>query len=84
MFHGKGVPEETRKDREAFARWVLDAPMDALLSIAEVIVDEPEPARVHNSLKCAICGESVMETRTRQIDGRAVCIPCAEERQQGK
>ena len=84
VFHGKGVPEETRKDRGALARWVLDAPTDTLLSIAEVMVNEPEPARIHQSLNCAICGESVMETRMRHIDGNVVCIPCAEKRQQGK
>ena len=84
MFHGKGVPEETRKDREAFARWVLDAPVDTLLSLTEVMVSEPEPARIHQSLTCAICGEAVMETRVRRINGNAVCIPCAEKRHQGK
>ena len=85
VFHGKGAPEEIRKDRDAFAGWILDAPADALLSVTEKIVKEPEPARARTSLNCEVCGESVMETRICRVEGKAVCIPCAggpgEERQ---
>jgi formylmethanofuran dehydrogenase subunit E len=76
-FHGRGIPEGMRDDRQAFTRWVLAAPREALLAISEVVIDEPEPARVHRSESCAVCGESVMETRLRDIGGRLVCIPCS-------
>jgi formylmethanofuran dehydrogenase subunit E len=39
----------------------------------------PEGAYIYASLKCALCGEKVMEPRARVRDGRIVCIPCAEE-----
>ena len=29
---------------------------------------------------CESCGEGVMETRTRQVDGKSICIPCATKR----
>jgi formylmethanofuran dehydrogenase subunit E len=29
------------------------------------------------SVECAFCHEGVMETRTKEINGQAVCIPCA-------
>jgi len=76
-FHGRGIPEGLRDDREAFTAWVLAAHADALLTISEVAIDEPEPARIHRSENCAVCGEPVMETRLREIGGRQVCIPCS-------
>jgi formylmethanofuran dehydrogenase subunit E len=79
VFSGRGIPEGLREDRMAFARWVLKAPQDELLSIDEVLIDEPEPARIHRSIVCALCGESVMETRLKQLDGKVVCIPCSQE-----
>jgi formylmethanofuran dehydrogenase subunit E len=77
-FNGRGVPDGLREDRAAFAQWVLRAPEEALLSLHEVLVDEPEPARIHRSIACGQCGEMVMETRLKQIDGKAICIPCAQ------
>ena len=47
--------------------------------VREVDVDEPEPARIMKSVECAFCGERVMETRTREINGKTACIPCAEK-----
>ncbi|NOZ25842.1 MAG: formylmethanofuran dehydrogenase, partial [Nitrospirae bacterium] len=32
------------------------------------------------SVRCAFCGEKVMEPKARSRDGKAVCIPCAEGR----
>lgn len=80
-FHGRGIPEGLREDRQAFTAWVLAAPADALLSVAEVSIAEPEPARIHRSEPCAVCGERVMETRLLDRGGRRVCIPCAAGRQ---
>ena len=77
LFHGHGVPEDVRGDRESFAKWVLAAPAEDMLLVTQVRVDEPEPARIHESGACAVCGERVMETRLQEIDGRPVCIPCA-------
>ena len=34
-FHGRGIPEGLREDKAAFAQWVLEAPVDALLSLEE-------------------------------------------------
>ncbi len=76
-FHGRGIPEGMREDRAAFTKWVLDAPSEALLTVQEVTIGEPEQARIHRSEKCEICGESVMETRLREAGGRQVCIPCS-------
>jgi len=83
-FHGKEIPEGMRDDRAAFIKWILNAPAKSIIHIEEVLVDEPEAAQIHRSVQCAFCGESVMETRTRQIDGKPACIPCSRKHKQTK
>lgn len=77
LFHGDGIPPELREDRTARADFILNAPAEAILSVTEVVVDEPERARKRKSISCAICGEDVMETRMREVNGQSTCIPCA-------
>ena len=79
VFHGNGVPAGIRDDRQAFTKWVLSAPQKSILSATPVSVPEPEPARIRKSVPCALCGETMMESRTRSIDGKLVCIPCFEK-----
>jgi len=80
VFHGNGVPEHLREDRSARARYILEAPEEDLLSWSKAVIDEPEAAMISKSIACVICGEYVMETRLRQVDGNLICIPCAEKR----
>ena len=56
---------------------VLAAPAERIFWIDEMTVELPEPARIHESLVCARCGEPVMATRTRRRGDRHLCIPCA-------
>jgi formylmethanofuran dehydrogenase subunit E len=76
--HRRGMPEGLEDDREGRTRWILTAPEAEVVSCREATVDEPPTARVFHSALCASCGEPVMETRLREVDGRLVCIPCAE------
>jgi len=77
VFKRSAVPEGLREDKTAFIHWVLEAPAETILRLQEVTVDEPETAKIHRSLPCAVCGEFVMETRLQQIEGKSLCIPCA-------
>ncbi|MEI6127203.1 MAG: FmdE family protein, partial [Pseudomonadota bacterium] len=81
VFHGQGIPEGMREDKAAFALWVREAPDRAILSVEEVVVSEPERAKIHHSAACAFCGESVMETRLQSVKGKPACIPCADKKQ---
>jgi len=81
VFHGEGMPEGLLQDRRAFVRWLLSAPADRMLSVTRVSIEEPEPARIRDSVPCAFCGEGVMESRVREWDGKPGCIPCYEKRQ---
>jgi len=79
LFHGKGTPEGLRDDKKAFAEFILAAPANELITVRLVTIDPPEQARIRKSITCAGCSEQVMETRIREINGRKLCIPCAEK-----
>jgi formylmethanofuran dehydrogenase subunit E len=55
----------------------LGVPEDELFTVQRVQIEVPTYAPIFASATCAICGESVMETRARVRDGQPVCIPCA-------
>jgi len=77
-FHGKGIPEELREDRNALSKWILSASSDSILSVTQTSIPEPEPARIFKSIPCSFCGESVMESRIQQLHEKPACIPCYE------
>ena len=66
-----GVSREERSER------LLRAKNEELFAIEEEKIKLPPEAEIRKSVLCASCGEPVMETRTRKIRGRALCIPCA-------
>jgi formylmethanofuran dehydrogenase subunit E len=78
-FKNSAVPQALRNDRKKFIDWLLSVPDEEIVSLKEVQITEPEPARIMKSVTCAFCGESVMETRVREINGTPACIPCAEK-----
>ena len=47
-----------------------------LLDVRWVAGPLPEPARLFQSVRCAECGEGVMEARARLRDGQPVCPQC--------
>ena len=79
VFNDRNMPENAREDKDRFINWLLTAPQEKIVSLAEAAIDEPEPARIMKSVHCEFCKESVMETRTREMEGKVACIPCAEK-----
>ncbi|HET9443295.1 MAG TPA: TraR/DksA C4-type zinc finger protein, partial [Acidimicrobiales bacterium] len=51
---------------------------DVLFEVEEVDGSPPARARVHASVRCAVCDENVMETRVRRFGGQELCQPCFE------
>ena len=49
--------------------------LDDLFDTAPVDTGLPRPPQVLESLVCARCGESTMESRTRRMGGQTYCIP---------
>jgi len=70
-----GVPDRLRGDRPARARFIMEAPEEEILSLAQLVISEPEPAKISRSVPCAICGEYVMETRLRHVNGNLPAFP---------
>ena len=79
LFHGNGITEDMKEKRDQIAQFILQTPESDILSLKEVLMEIPEPASIHDSVSCDICGEKVMVTRIRDLDGKRVCIPCAEK-----
>jgi formylmethanofuran dehydrogenase subunit E len=55
----------------------LDVPVEELFTVQQVQIEIPAYAPIFDSARCALCGESVMESRARLVAGRPACIACA-------
>jgi formylmethanofuran dehydrogenase subunit E len=55
---------------------ILSVRDEELLKITKGKMNLPEEAKIYPSIKCAMCGEKVMEPRARVKDRKIVCIPC--------
>jgi len=84
VYNFQNVPEDIRGDRDKLVTWLLIAPEEDVLSLKEVQIEEPETAKIIKTVECEFCREGVMETRTREIDGKRACIPCAKKRETSK
>ncbi len=83
----KGVPP-TRVPAEVVEPLidnVMSAREDELFHVGEVFDYETSPKgpETFASLLCERCGEMVVETYARVVDGRRVCIPCQRELLEG-
>jgi len=56
--------------------------LDDMFSITHLESGVPRPAMILESLICECCGESTMESRTRRMGSKTLCIPCFNEREQ--
>ena len=77
VFNENSLSESIGEALKQLTEWILSAPQENILSVIPVAIPEPAPAAVRDSVFCSICGESVMESRTRIVGGKCVCIPCS-------
>jgi len=71
------LPEDQR--RQAFIEHLIARDPSEFFELqTDALASLPEAARIHDSAPCDRCGEMVMSTRLRHIDGQSVCIPCCE------
>lgn len=78
---GDRSPEVTAAVQDRKARKmksVLETDGAELFEVKRLTVEMPEPARIYQSITCASCGEKVMEPRTRDVEGKILCIPCSQ------
>lgn len=65
--------------RKQHVEHILSAPFEELFSIGEPLCDMPHTARRLPTIPCECCGEGVMSSRIRNVNGRQLCIDCAEK-----
>jgi formylmethanofuran dehydrogenase subunit E len=62
-----------RRDR------IMGMPLEDLFEVKPAEKAAPRRARILESLVCEACGEGTMESRTRKLNGKTLCIPCFEQ-----
>jgi formylmethanofuran dehydrogenase subunit E len=75
---GDDVSREMQDLKMEKAAAILGADEKDLLRITPASSPPPEEATIRTSLRCSICGEKFMDSRSREKNGRVVCIPCFE------
>ncbi len=81
MGAGTATPEEIESAqfiRSELQRRLLAIDLEDMFETKNLIDGPPRRARILESLKCEACGETVMESRTRRMGGKTLCIPCFE------
>jgi formylmethanofuran dehydrogenase subunit E len=78
----EGLTGEEKKllqdTRSAVSRRVMESPLEDLFEIKTPSEPLSRKARILASLNCETCGEPVMESRTRRLHEKVLCIPCFE------
>jgi formylmethanofuran dehydrogenase subunit E len=80
---GTATDEERQRSEELRAQKIEDLltrPLEDIFDIQHVVPTIPERARIYQSVTCAGCGETTMETRVRLLQGQPYCISCFEAR----
>jgi formylmethanofuran dehydrogenase subunit E len=80
---GEATDEDRRKigeKKDAWADRIMESDLRELFEVRPVSDLPPHRARILAGLVCEDCGERTMESRTRRLDGRVLCIPCFEAR----
>ena len=55
---------------------LLSLPLEEIYAVKEAVWPIPARARLMKTLVCADCGEGVMESRARMLDGKFYCKAC--------
>jgi formylmethanofuran dehydrogenase subunit E len=76
---GEDVSRELQVFKMEKAAAILKADEKEILTITPVSAPPPEEAKIRGSLRCSICGEKFMGSRSREKNGKVVCIPCFEK-----
>ncbi len=79
---GEEVSREMEQYKMEKAAAILQADEKELMIITVVAALPPAEAKIRTSLRCALCNEKFMESRSRQKGGKTVCIPCFEARKE--
>jgi formylmethanofuran dehydrogenase subunit E len=76
---GEDVSREMQAFKMEKAAAILKADEKEILTITPVSSPPPEEARIRGSLRCSVCGEKFMGSRSREKNVKVMCIPCFEK-----
>lgn len=82
VIEGSATPEERAECdrlREQKMDEILNMPVEKFATVKEVDFKVPGKARLFTSVACSCCGEYAMEPRTRNQNGKTVCLDCFED-----
>ena len=71
-------PRPSMSREESFAYLQGKTPAE-LFDVKETRISLPERAHLFRSVSCAICGEETAEHFCRLMDGKTVCLDCADQ-----
>jgi len=80
-YREKGIPASQVPEYvvQPLVERVMGAPEDAIMTVGEVVAyDYQDPPHSFSSFVCESCGEMTVEQYGREVDGKRVCLPCAE------
>lgn len=60
----------------------MELELEDMFDVTPLTTGLPRPAQILESLTCEHCGESAMESRTRRLGGKTLCIPCFNKQEQ--
>jgi len=70
--------ERYRQLQQGRIQKILDIDAGSLFKIEEIAPEIPHKARIMKSGICDFCGEPTAIGFLREIDGKKICVPCAE------
>ena len=70
--------ERLETSRKGRIKKIMESDLKNLFEVKPHEGPVPRSARILESLACESCGERAMESRTRRLMGKTVCIPCFE------
>jgi formylmethanofuran dehydrogenase subunit E len=79
VFSGQASEEEKKIFFEIMhqvSEAILQAPPEKVVHVEEVVITPPQKALIFTSIPCAKCGEMVADAKTREWEGKKICIPC--------
>ena len=79
---GEATPEEREELEKVMAKAaaeILSYRPEDVVSIQEIPFDPPQEAQLFQSIACESCGELVADVKTNLVDGKRVCVSCAEK-----
>ena len=76
---GEDVSREMQMFKMEKASAILKADEQEIFTMTPASSPPPEEAAIRGSLRCFLCGEKFMESRSREKNGKVVCIPCFEK-----